>query len=97
MSPSHQPSPAEDVAASSPAVPSPDRSGEQATLEVVIPADWKDGVKLATTLENGQRIIITPPDGAKPGMSREFDLALTLAHALAQPQLKSKPKPKPQT
>ena len=81
----------------SPAVPSPDRSGEQATLEVVIPADWKDGVKLATTLENGQRVIITPPDGAKPGMSLELDLALTLAHALARPQLKSKPKPKPQT
>ena len=34
-----------------------DRDGEQATLEVVIPADWKDGVKLATTLESGQRVL----------------------------------------
>jgi hypothetical protein len=71
-------SPAEDVAASSPAARLPDRDDEQATLEIVIPADWKEGVKLATTLENGQRVIITPPDGAKAGMSRELILTLTL-------------------
>ena len=41
---------------------------------MVIPADWQPGVKLATTLENGQRVIITPPDGAKPGMSLEFNV-----------------------
>ena len=62
-----------------PAMPSPDKDGEQATLEVVIPADWKNGVKLATVLENGQRVIITPPDGAKPGMSREFNLTFNLS------------------
>ena len=37
------------------------------------PADWKDGVKLATTLESGQRVIITPPNGSKPGTPREFN------------------------
>ena len=73
---STQPPPAEDVPASAPApvVPSADRDGGQATLEIVIPADWKDGVKLATTLESGQRVIITPPTGSKPGTPREFNL-----------------------
>ena len=59
--------------APAPAVPSADRDGGQATLEIVIPADWKDGVKLATTLESGQRVIITPPNGSKPGTPREFN------------------------
>jgi hypothetical protein len=90
-------SPAEDVAASSPAARLPDRDDEQATLEIVIPADWKEGVKLATTLENGQRVIITPPDGAKAGMSRELilTLTLTLALALALTNPDSNPTPNP--
>ena len=95
VSPSHHPSPAEDVAVSPPAVPSPDKDGEQVTLEVVIPADWKDGVKLAASL-NGQRVIITPPDGAKPGMSLEFNVPASKAEGLpTSPQAAAPPQPAP--
>ena len=37
-------------------------------VSLVIPANWKPGMKMATTLKNGRRVIITPPDDAKPGM-----------------------------
>lgn len=89
-----QPPPAENVPA--PAVPLADRDGEQATLEVVIPADWKDGVKLATTLESGQRVIITPPDGSKPGMTLEFNVpASKLQRPPSSPQAAAPPQPAP--
>ena len=95
--PSHQPSPVADIAASSPAVPSPSPSkgGKQVTLEVIIPADWKQGAKLATTL-NGQRVVITPPDGAEPGMSLEFNVPASKAEGLpASPQAPAPPQPAP--
>eukprot|EP00964_Phaeocystis_antarctica_P141524 scaffold106588_cov63-Phaeocystis_antarctica.AAC.3 len=85
-----------------PAVPgtagnkTPAQNVEQATLEVVIPADWTNGVKLATTMENGQRVIITPPDGAKPGMSLEFNVPASMAEGLpASPQAAAPPQPAP--
>ena len=37
-------------------------------VSMVVPANWRPGRKLATTLKGGVRVIITPPDDATPGM-----------------------------
>ena len=37
-------------------------------VSMVVPADWRPGRKLAMTLVDGGRVIITPPDDATPGM-----------------------------
>ena len=52
-------------------------------VSLVIPANWKPGMKMATTLKNGRRVIITPPDDAKPGMPLKCKVPATEADAPA--------------
>ena len=90
-------------AATQPAEPPPTASDAsvnattaQAKLEVAIPADWQPGIKLAGTLGNGQRVIVTPPDGARPGTSVEFRFDVPAAKARAVEQTAAEePAPEP--
>lgn len=52
-------------------------------VSLVVPANWKPGMKMATTLKNGRRVIITPPDDAKPGMPLKCKVPATEADAPA--------------
>ena len=38
-------------------------------VSMVVPANWRPGRRMATTLQGGVRVIITPPDDAIPGMA----------------------------
>ena len=48
-------------------------------VSLVIPANWRPGMKMATTLKNGRRVIITPPNDAKPGMPLKCKVLATAA------------------
>ena len=43
-------------------------------VSLVVPANWLPGRKLAVTLEDGGRLVITPPDDATPGMPLKFQV-----------------------
>lgn len=47
-----------------------------ATREVIVPASWRPGVRLVTTLDDGVKLVITPPSHCTPGMAVEFDVPL---------------------
>jgi len=46
------------------------------TREVIVPASWRPGVRLVTTLDDGVKLVITPPSNCTPGMAVEFDVPL---------------------
>ena len=52
--------------------------------EVLIPTSWKPGVRLATTLDNGVRLLIDPPTHVEPGTALIFEVSSFESAGLAE-------------
>ena len=60
----------EDICNAKPELPQPDANTVE--LEITVPQGWQQGNKLMATLESGQRVMISAPEGTLPGMTLEF-------------------------